>query len=194
MNSVAAFILAAGSSSRLGQPKQLVKIKGEFVLYYIRKTVMNAGVSRITFVLGANADRIIEELNMTSKDFLINSNWKEGMSSSFLRALEEMDESINAALFLTCDQYEVSSPLIKSILNKHLKFPESIVASEFSNTILGPPVLFPRNYFDQLSNIKGDKGAKSILEMNRDSVRTVDFPKGIKDIDTQNDLKELLSL
>ncbi|CAA6690680.1 MULTISPECIES: NTP transferase domain-containing protein [unclassified Lentimonas] len=195
---IGAVILAAGSSSRLGTPKQLVTHNGTNLLEQTIQAVRSASNGPILIVTGAHAERIEATLSsLTQKNIRIhrNTNWESGMGNSLahgVSALLENAPHLSAILVSVCDQLHINATHIDTLLDRSTQEPDRIVASKYGDTI-GPPVLFPKTYFTDLKNCSGDQGAKAILSRNLNAVVTVDFPNGEVDIDTPDDLKLLPS-
>ena len=115
------------------------------------------------------------------------------MSSSIrcgLNALLQAEPSLEAAIFMVCDQPYVSADLLKKLIEKRGETNKPIVASTYRDTI-GTPVLFEKIFFPELFALKGQSGAKKIIGENMRSVLTVSFPMGFIDIDTKDDCETL---
>jgi molybdenum cofactor cytidylyltransferase len=193
MNKNVIIILAAGASSRMEQPKQLLAYHRESILSH---TIAEAQKSLmpVIVVLGANAQVIKAEIKNVEVEIVVNEDWKSGMSSSIKaglqKALANFEEMQNCILAV-CDQPYISSILFQQLVDKKKQSGKEIVASSYAGT-LGTPCLFHKKYFDELLNLKGDHGAKQILHKNRNEVTSVDFEKGKIDVDTKKDYEELL--
>lgn len=194
MNDLHVFILAAGSSSRLGQAKQLIKYKGKYLINHTIDIVWNAGLRNVSVILGANAEKILKVIINKNVIILINPDWFEGMSSSFRTAMDKkVVKYFRAALFVMCDQPLLTKELISDIVNLYSQNKNKIISCNY-NSVIGPPSLFPKTYFKDLLKLKGDKGAKEIIMKHHENLLTVDFPGGELDIDSQKDLKYFLKL
>jgi len=193
MDSVQVFILAAGSSSRMGNPKQLIKIKGNYLLNQTIGIVLSTGLKNVSVVLGANAEEISKVINLQSIEIFMNYNWSEGMSSSFRTAMDNISsDEIKAALFILCDQPLLSKSLLSNLLDNYLESSDDIISCNYGRAF-GPPSLFPRCYFDEIKKLKGDKGAKSIILKHVEKLIKIDFKGGTIDMDTQKDLNKFLN-
>jgi molybdenum cofactor cytidylyltransferase len=184
-------ILAAGSSSRLGRPKQNLVYKDKTLL---QRAVEIAGLSvcePVIVILGANADVIgptIKDLDIT---IVQNNHWEEGMASSIragINALKKYRNTIDSAILMLCDQPFADVSLLNRLVEH--KSINGIVACSYSNTI-GAPVLFSASYFDELLSLKGQEGAKKLLLKYPEDITTVLFPLGNIDIDTMEDFEKL---
>lgn len=186
-------ILAAGESTRMGKPKQLLEFKGETLLRLIAKTAIKSACDWIVVVLGANAQMFQEELDGLKLQIVHNKDWKKGMSSSIkagLKRLLEKTEDMQAVVITVCDQPFVSARIIDNLLEKHLETNALIVASHYAET-LGVPALFDKRLFAELLNLTERGGAKTLIEKFQDKAVSIDFPAGAFDIDTPEDYSDL---
>ena len=185
-------ILAAGASSRLGEPKQNLLFKGQTFLQNAVGSALQSKCRPVIVVLGANADKI-EPISGTTT--LYNKDWKEGMASSIRIGVEHIikDPSINSVIITLCDQPFVSSELLNKLIDKQIETDKSIVACTYSGTT-GVPALFDRTLFPELLVLQGQEGAKKILKTHNNKTATIPFEQGNIDIDTQDDYKHLRKL
>jgi molybdenum cofactor cytidylyltransferase len=186
-------LLAAGSSTRLGKPKQLLEYNGGSLLRHVLRIAAEAEANPLIVVLGANADLLIQEIDEKEADIVINKDWKEGMASSIiagLNALLEKYPSVDGVIFMMCDQPFVSESLLNDLIITQQQTGKSIVTSSYDNT-MGPPALFHKSIFPELLQLHGDTGARMILQQHINEVATVLFSKGNIDIDTMEDYEAL---
>jgi len=186
-------ILAAGSSTRLGEPKQLLEYHHKNLLQTTIDAAINSVASTVVVVLGANADQISNEIDKSGTDVLINSEWEEGMASSVRNGLNELlfiSPLTDAVILMVCDQPYVSSELINDIINKQKETGKPIIACDYGE-IVGPPALFHRSLFHELMHLKGDVGARKVIQHHSEDVATILFTKGKIDIDTKEDYDAL---
>lgn len=183
-------ILAAGGSTRLGSPKQLLKDKAGISLIRRTNTIAHAiSCNTIINILGANYVLIRNEITDFNSPILINDHWESGIASSIVLAVKTVCQDypqIEALLFLVCDQPFVNKQSIESIILQYSKTGKPIVASHYRN-ILGTPALFHRSYFQELVQLKGDRGAGKVIQNHMEDVSIVEFSAGIFDIDTMKD-------
>jgi|SRR6185437_1917464 len=183
-------ILAAGSSSRLGRPKQTLVYKGKTLLQRAIEAAAASVCKPLIVVLGANHDLISPAITGEAAIIVQNADWDEGMASSIRAGILQLKDTpdIDSAILMLCDQPFVDATLLDQLVKK--KSAKGIVASAYDNTI-GPPVLFDAAYFDELLLLKGQQGAKKLLMKYADDVVTVPFPKGSVDIDTMEDFEKI---
>lgn len=194
MNKTVIIILAAGNSSRMKQPKQLLAFKNKTLLSHTVAEAQKSGMP-VIMVLGANEEKIKEQLKNISAQIAFNEKWGEGVSSSIKagikKALENHIDSENCILCV-CDQPYISATVFQQLIDKKTTSGKKIIASSYAET-LGTPVLFDKKYFSLLMNLQGDEGAKKLLSVHKDEVAFISFEKGACDIDTKTDYEELLN-
>ncbi|GAA0891348.1 hypothetical protein GCM10009122_10270 [Fulvivirga kasyanovii] len=185
VSKIGVIILAAGSSSRLGRPKQLLRFNGESLLQKSVKAALD--VSDITLtVLGAHYQEIGEEIKYLKTKSLFNLDWNKGMGNSIKFGLHEIHKEhpdLNAVIIMVCDQPFVSGELLNTMIDAYHRG-NALVASSYGSTV-GVPALFDRQYFKQILKIDDKKGAKAIL--NHGDAYLIPFPQGSQDIDTPKD-------
>jgi molybdenum cofactor cytidylyltransferase len=196
ISNIAIVILAAGTSSRLGSPKQLLDYNGKNLLRHAVDTALETECASVFVVLGANSELLRKELNDKPVTVLENTNWKEGMASSIRCGLEYITGTIlrpDSIIFMVCDQPYVSGALLLSLMEKKQETKMPIIASSYEDK-MGTPALFHRSFFPALMELSGDTGARKLIADNMDKVATVLFPAGITDIDTAADYELLKTI
>ena len=184
-------ILAAGSSSRLGKPKQNLVYKSQTLLQRAITTAAASVCKPVIVVLGANEEVIKPTIENDTINIIHNPDWQEGMASSIrlgINALQKIEPKAGSVILTLCDQPFVDTALLDELVKK--KSAKGIVASGYNDTI-GAPVLFDAVYFDELLLLKGQEGAKKLLLKYPDEVVTVPFPLGGIDVDTVEDYEKL---
>jgi molybdenum cofactor cytidylyltransferase len=193
--SVAAIVLAAGASRRLGQPKQLLMLGAETLLERAIRLSGEAGAAPIFAVLGANFELIRASIPIMDISIpLINDRWEQGISTSIqtgLKALDAVARQADAALILSCDQPRLTADHLRVLIETFAAQPEpSIVASAYAGTV-GIPAIFPRLVFPHLLALRGDRGARAILAQPPCPLISMPFHGGEVDIDNPEDLAQL---
>lgn len=185
-------ILAAGSSSRLGQPKQLLMFKGKTLVRRAIDTAFESKSSACVLVLGANFELISHEIQDTNVDSVINYDWEKGMSSGMQKGLHFLENKIapDQVILMLCDQPFVDSELLKLLVDKKAESGKGIIACHYNGTF-GVPALFSRKYFSELKNLKGSEGAKKVIYAHPEDMERIEFPDAATDIDTLDDYKRL---
>lgn len=181
--------LAAGGSSRLGQPKQLVEFDGKTLIRRSGEMLVNSVCKPISVVLGAEIEGSSRELEGLDISVCINDLWKVGISSSIkagLRHLLGLEPELDAVVIVLCDQPYVTSGDINRLAAEFRLGGSSIVASGYDG-VAGVPALFSRGMFDQLFMLEGDEGARYLVRRS-ESVATVPVDGAAFDVDTPYDL------
>ncbi len=191
MNSIAAIVLAAGSSSRLGQPKQLLKVRGKSLVGIAVENCLNSGIDRAIVVLGFNNEAVVEVLRDYPVKTLVNQNWEKGMGHSLsfgLNHLTSLWPDIDGLLIQLCDQPFIPESHFVKLIHLFLKGEKSIIASLYKDTF-GPPLICDKRYFPELEKLDGDKGAKSIFQKYKEELYLEPCPECAADIDKPEDLE-----
>ncbi len=186
-------ILAAGASSRLGSPKQLLPFSGTTLLQHSIDVAEKSEASVVIIITGANAEEITTNANYTKAAIRMNTAWQEGMASSIrcgLESLQQLHPQIKRVILMVADQPFVTTALLNDLMNVQEKESCDIVASNYEITF-GTPVLFTKRFFPELMKLTGDVGAKSLVRKHLNETAFVSFPKGEVDIDTVEDYKKL---
>jgi molybdenum cofactor cytidylyltransferase len=192
---VAAVVLAAGGSTRFGEPKQLAAFRGETLVRHIVAATVEAGCAPVVVVVGEDAAQITLELNGLAASIVMNPQWSIGLGSSIGVGLQHVIDSaaqLDAAILLACDQPFVSAAALRQLIQLRLTSGKPIVASAYAAT-LGIPALFDRSCFPDLLRLKGDSGAKGIIFSRRHDVAPFNFPAAAIDIDTPADYQRFLA-
>jgi molybdenum cofactor cytidylyltransferase len=191
---IAILLLAAGSSSRLGRSKQLVSIKGQPLLLKSMNAAIESGIENIIVVLGANEQEHYQVIKDAGVQVVVNTAWKKGMGNSLkvgLFYLLQQTPKAEAVITMVCDQPLITSDQLKKLIAEYESSRSAIVAS-FYQGVAGVPVLFDRTLFSELLSMSDEAGAKKILQEHPHLVKTVPFPGGEIDIDTEDDLRKFL--
>ncbi|HVF30220.1 MAG TPA: nucleotidyltransferase family protein [Pyrinomonadaceae bacterium] len=192
---VGAVILAAGSSSRMGQPKQALKVGDTSLLRRAVTAASGAGCSPLIVITGANAEASRSELAGLDVHEAWNSKWESGMGSSIsagINALLEADPQVAAVMIMLCDQPYVTDEVIYRLISEHQSTGKPVVASEYGGGF-GVPALFHSSLFNELAGLDGASGAKPVIARHLSETHLVPFPGGEIDIDTPEDYQRLVN-
>lgn len=196
IGSIGAVILAAGSSSRLGSPKQILQFRGESLLRRAALAALGAGCSPVIVVTGAHAELSIRELEGLDVREVFNPNWETGMASSIGAGLEGLlgeDPDASATVILLCDQPHVTADVISSLVSAHRVTRSPIIASAYGGSF-GVPALFSRALFAELARLEGGAGAKQVIQRHASEAHFVPFGGGEVDVDTRDDFSRLIAM
>lgn len=190
MKNIAVIVLAAGKSSRMKTPKQLVKIGNNFLLEFVLSKAKAINKNHVYCVLGANDAHIRREISSSNVHFVHNAAFNEGLSSSIISGVSEieMHPDYKAVLILLGDQPAIDKEYLDAMIALFSEDDSKIIASKYKGK-LGVPAIFPKSYFSKLKNISGDFGAKEMLHTNKDVV-ALNRPTNFIDIDTEKDLQD----
>jgi len=187
-------ILAAGNSSRLGKPKQLLTFRGTTLLEIVTRAAIESGCKPLVVVLGAYSSEISKQQQDPNINYIINDSWQEGISSSIaagLTAIMNQDQEVGQVIIAVSDQPFISSAVFLDLIKKQEETGKNMVTSSYAQTI-GTPALFNKKYFDQLLSLTGNHGAKHILEQHPEDIASILFEAGKIDIDTETDYDNLI--
>lgn len=194
---ITAAILAAGASSRLGQPKQLLRLNSETLIRRTTETVVAAKFARVLVIVAEGATRshgaaIADELRDLPVEIIVNDDWAEGMASSVRRAVAAASETVvgeaDALLLTPCDLPLLSVAHLRALTAKFERANAPIVASRYNET-LGAPLIIARQLWPELLELRGDVGARRIIM--RHNASFIEWPDGALDVDTPADWANL---
>ena len=178
--SVAAVILAAGESKRLGEPKQLVDLGGERLLERAVRTCREAGLHPLFVVLGARAAEIAAQCDLRDAQVVRCERWAEGMSQALVSGVAAAAEAKAAsAIVMTCDMPFVTPAHLTMLSRKRAE----VCASSYGDR-RGVPAHFPRKVFGELMRLQGDAGARELLS----KAKAVELGEDALDVDTPEDV------
>lgn len=193
MNGVAAYnpnigivILAAGASTRMGTPKQLLRYQERSLLRHTIEVAIASVCQPIVVVLGAYAQLIRPEISQLPVQIVENLQWNQGMSSSIkvgIQALKTSYPEVEAVILTLCDQPFISTEIINQLALAYHFANQPIIACEYAET-LGVPALFSDRLFSELMTLTAGEGAKQIIKKHSEEVFSISFPEGATDIDT----------
>lgn len=185
-----AVVLAAGAATRFGSAKQLVRISGRPLLHNtVSRAVEIAGAATIV-VLGAYAAELAPLLSHTPATVVVNRDWREGIGSSIRTAVSRLPPTCTGVLIVLADQAAVTAQDLQRLVSAWKRQPEYVAAALYSGST-GVPAIFPRARFAELAELRGDSGARMLLQRNPDRVVRVPMESAALDIDTPEDLLSL---
>lgn len=195
---VGIIVLAAGASSRMGEPKQLLRYGGETLLGHALRAALETRCRPVVVVLGAGAEALRAEVEGQGAFVIVNEAWAEGMGSSIRAGLDALraatSEAVEAAVVLLCDQPFVTSNIIVRLVEAYRARRALLVASAYEargERTLGAPALFSRALFPELMALNGAEGAKRIIQRHAADAVCVAAQAAAFDVDTPDDYRAL---
>lgn len=194
MTQVAVAVLAAGGSSRMGRPKQLLPFCGRSLLRHAAEVALAADCGPVVAVLGANAGALRAELNGLPVEVVVNREWESGPGTSVRAAADAVEamSGVAALVFLLCDQPLVSAEHVRQLIGASRASGVPMAASGYAGA-LGVPALFARECFHALRALDPAAGAKQLLARQPGAVAAVPLPDGAIDLDTPEDYARWLA-
>ena len=186
---IAAIVLAAGASSRMGRPKLTMPLDGVPMLGRVLETLRRSAVERVVVVLGAIEAAVRKHVRFEDEVVVVNKGYEDGMSGSLRLGLENVGEA-DAVIIALGDQPFVLATTIDRLAAEYESSRARIVVPTFQGT-RGNPVLFDRSTFPLIARIRGDVGARSVVQSCAADVLEVEVAdRGVLvDIDTPTDLR-----
>ena len=166
MNNVPILLLAAGASRRMGTPKQLLAWNGITLIEHQIQTLLKTG-QKVYVVLGANASEILPFVRPYNVNSIIFEKWNSGMGNTIAFSIDYLQKNKNildGVLIALVDQPLISVSHYNSLLKKFKPNLEQIVVSVSDKGWEGVPAIFHKSHFQELKNLKGEKGAKNIIK------------------------------
>jgi molybdenum cofactor cytidylyltransferase len=182
-----AIVLAAGNSSRFGSAKQLAKIGGRPLLHTAVARAVEVAGSSVIVVLGAHAAELSPLLKHSPGSVVINREWSEGLASSIRAGVNRLPSSCSGVMLVLADQVAVTAEDLKRLAGAWRQQPDYIAAALYGTTV-GVPAIFPRPLFRELTELRGDVGARVLMRRNPDRIVRVPMESAALDVDTPADL------
>ncbi|GMU09360.1 nucleotidyltransferase family protein [Corallococcus caeni] len=186
---VAVVVLAAGGSSRLGQPKQLLRHEGTSLVRRAARSALDASPV-VVVVLGARRDDVASELDGLAVRCVDNPEWALGQGSSLHAGLRALPPDVDGAVLMLCDQLRVDAAHLRSLISTFERTHAPIIASAYAST-RGVPALFSRALFSELEALPPTDGARGLIARDPSRVVEVALPGGEEDVDTAEDALRL---
>jgi molybdenum cofactor cytidylyltransferase len=188
--SLHAIVLAAGGSTRFGSAKQLVRIGDRPLLSLVAGRAAEVVGQALLIVLGARAAELAPLLKHSSGATVVNRDWREGMASSIRTGVARLPPSCAGVMLVLADQACVTAEDLRRLAAAWRRQPLSVAAAQYGG-MAGAPAIFPRHLFSELSELRGDNGARVLLKRHADGLVKVPMTSAAFDLDTPDDLLEL---
>lgn len=189
---VAALVLAAGASTRMGECKQLLPVGGQPMVRRVTGAVCAAGLAQVVVVIGAHAEAVGQAVAGLPVELVLNDRWPEGMTSSLHAGLRALRTEIQAALVVLADQPGLTAELIRTMADRYRATGAPIIAP-FHRERRGQPVLFGRELFPELLAAGDDQSRREIIARHWDEMARVEVEDLaiLRDIDTRQDYEKV---
>ncbi|MBA4383684.1 MAG: hypothetical protein C0410_03020 [Anaerolinea sp.] len=191
---VAAVILAAGGSSRLGRPKQLLDWFGKTFIKQLIDIVHEAQLAPVIVVTGANCIEIEQAIRKEKIIIARNEAWQNGQSSSMIVGVTALkDHNVDSFIIFLCDQPHVPIALIHKMREESQKVEFDIVATSVAGKIC-PPTLFKAKCSEGIMVLQGDQGGRALFKSYNTRILEWDDERLLQDSDTEEDYAKLIHL
>ena len=194
----AGIILAAGASVRFGQPKQLIRLGGKYLVEWVLDAALNSRLHTVVLVLGHEQETILQALgtkaDLPGVKVAINPDYRDGQSTSLKTGLFSVRQNFESVMFLLGDQPMIKTDIIDHMLDQFRQSENDLCVPVYKNK-RGNPTIFRKPLYNGLMQISGDIGARDIIRQNLDRTHflEIDDPLCFFDIDTPRDLENLLT-
>jgi molybdenum cofactor cytidylyltransferase len=186
VSGIGVIVLAAGGSTRMGRPKQLLELAGQSLLRRAARSAIDSGCVPVIVVLGCEADAMAGELGDLPASMVVNSGWQRGIGSSIRTGVDWLVKNspgTEGVVIMLCDQPLIDSQVIRRLIDAHRASGKVIAVSEYSGTS-GPPVLVSGSSFRRLLTLPDGQGAKVLWADRQEEVCFVACEEGALDLDT----------
>jgi molybdenum cofactor cytidylyltransferase len=188
--SLHAIVLAAGGSSRFGSAKQLVRIGDRPLLSLTAGRTAEVVGHALLIVLGARAAELAPLLKHSPGSVVVNRDWRDGLASSIRAGIARLPPSCDGVMLVLADQACVTAEDLRRLAGAWRRQPLCVAGAQYRGMV-GAPAIFPRHLFSELSDLRGDSGARVLLRRHADSLVKVPMTSAGFDLDTPDDLLEL---
>lgn len=192
---LAAILLAAGPSTRLGYPKQLVKVEGEALVRRTAKLLLGLGPEELLVICGHESEKVGSELGGVDVKTVYNHDWRQGMGGSIVAGARALPDGMDGILVMVCDQWRLELDEMRSMVEAWSSNPQRIRVANWKEgaaLVSGPPVIFPGSLLRDLRALDKHRGARQLIDSNMDIVDFVEVPSAAWDLDRPEDLRQIL--
>jgi molybdenum cofactor cytidylyltransferase len=192
---IAGIVLAAGRSSRLGRPKQLLPLHGEPLIRHTLRQVLASSLDEVILVIGHKADEVRAAAAGLPVECVLNADAAAGQSTSVRAGLAALSPDVESAVFVLGDQPGVDPNVIDALVAAWRESRSPVVAPRYEDRI-GNPVLFDRRVFPELALLEGDAGARPVVRAYQDTGELQLIPvdgAAPPDVDTEADYAALIA-
>lgn len=192
---MAAVVLAAGESRRMGTPKQLLPFAGRTILECVVDTLLTAGVDEVIVVLGHFAERVQVVLDNRPVRPVVNVAYRQGMLSSVKCGVRAIGAEYDAVLFALGDQPQIASTVVQAVMARYREGSAGIVIPRYGQKKGHPIIMNLHTYRDAILNLPEDVGLNALVQAHADDVHLIEMETEeiVRDIDNRDDYARELS-
>ena len=196
---ISGILLAAGLSTRMGEPKQLLPFRGSTIIQTVVNNMLQAKFDEVIVILGHCADRIQPVINDLPVKTVINPNYHDGMLTSVQAGVRSIHNITDCNQFafsiMLVDQPLISSAVIDNVIDAYISNDKGIVLPSYKNR-RGHPVIFNKKYVNEILKLGSDsEGVRTLYKLHTNDIHyvNVDTNAILRDIDNKEDYKNILS-
>ena len=196
LQKLGAVLLAAGGSSRMGRPKQLLRIEDEALVTRMARLLVELEPGSVMVVTGSASQAVKDQLSGLPVQTEHNPRWQDGMAGSLATGVKNLPAEVAGVLIVLCDQWRIGVEDLRELARAWSADISQIAAAcwdENGRQVIGPPAIFPRALFEELINLRGDRGARAVIEKHRENTSFVAMENAHFDLDEPADLDEFLT-
>lgn len=188
MKRLGVVLLAAGESRRMGSPKQLISVDGTPLVRHVSNLLLALKPDVFCVVLGAEATAVRAALDTLPVEFVENLDWREGLGSSIACGVRHIERrTLDGLLIALCDQPTIPTSHFEQLAQAFGQGQHDIVVTDYAGSF-GVPAIFSRAMFASLGALKGDRGAKSLMQNATRKIAHVPCEAAAIDLDTMADV------
>ena len=192
VGAIAGVVLAAGTSTRMGQNKLFMELEGETLVRRVVGRASKAGFDPLIVVLGHEADRVQQALEGLSYRPVLNPEYARGVNSSLRAGIQAVSETAaRAAVVVLADMPLVTTAMIETLIEKYRRSEAPLVISDY-NGVNAPPMLYDRSLFGELAASEGQGCGKHVVKRHRHQAESASWPvEALMDLDAPEDYERV---
>lgn len=180
-------VLAAGLAERFGAVKQLADFRGRPMVTHAVRIAEEVFAQRTVLIAGNEWPAVTATAAPLAGYFVVNEQFRSGLGTSIAAGIGAIANCASGVMLLLADQPLIDAAYLRRMVDTWIQDQDRIVASEF-NDVVGPPVIFPARFFDELQALDGDNGARKVIQANVESLTRLQCAAAAVDIDRRQDL------
>ena len=176
----------------MGRPKQLLRIEGEALVIKMARRVIELEPASVMVVTGSASQAVNDHLSGLPVQIVHNPRWEEGVAGSLAAGVKNLPAEIEGVLIMLCDQWQVTLADLQELVRVWNADISQITAAcwhDEGQQVIGPPAIFPKAQFEVLTALKGDRGARAVIEKHRKHASFVAMENARFDLNEPSDLE-----